>query len=176
MFHRTTYRLLLGLGVLGSFAIPGAYAADRHDRVRDAQRELREDTRDARRELREDLRRANDRRDVRQAYRDYNENLRDARRDYRDDVSGYSYGRPITNLPYGYQRYSWGGRDYYYHEGSYYQPGRGGYVTVRPPVGAVVGGLPGGAHFVNLRGERLYYANGVYYRPIGPSRFVVVNP
>ena len=43
-------------------------------------------------------------------------------------------------------------------------------------MGAVVGGLPGGAHFVNLRGERLYYANGVYYRPIGPSRFVVVYP
>lgn len=171
MFHKRTHTFLLALGLLCPLAVPSAHAFDRHDDVTDAQRELKKDTRKANKELREDLRHADDRRDVREAYREYNQDVRDARREYQQDV-----GRAVTTLPRGYQRYNWGGRDYYYNNGAYYQRGSNGYVIVRPPNGAVVAGLPRGARIVNMHGERLYYANGLYYRPVGPSRFVVIAP
>lgn len=48
-------------------------------------------------------------------------------------VSSYSPGYTVTSLPGGYRSERISGSTYYYHDGSYYRQGSGGYVVVEAP-------------------------------------------
>ena len=48
-------------------------------------------------------------------------------------VSSYRPGYTVTSLPGGYRSENISGSTYYYHNGSYYRPGSGGYVIVDAP-------------------------------------------
>ena len=68
------------------------------------------------------------------------------------------------------------GRDrYWYADGVWYAPRRGGYVVSRPAYGLVLHGLPAFATVVTFGAVSYYYANNVYYRPLPGNRYEVVH-
>lgn len=105
----------------------------------------------------------------------------------------YQPGYRTTSLPQGYRSETISGRNYYYHNGAYYQRNSGGYVvidapresryysdysrsrqTVRPDgrsstvttyqPGYRLSSLPSGYRSENLGGSTYYYHNGAYYQ------------
>lgn len=108
-------------------------------------------------------------------------------------VTYYQPGYRTTNLPSGYLSENISGRDYYYHNGSYYQRNDGGYVVTDAPrqsryysdysrsrqtttrsdgrttvttyqPGYRLNSLPSGYRSENLGGSTYYYHNGAYYQ------------
>lgn len=107
-------------------------------------------------------------------------------------VTTYQPGYTTTSLPQGYRSESISGRDYYYHNGSYYQRNSGGYVVIDAPrqsryysdyshsrqsspregrttvttyqPGYRLSSLPSGYRSENLGGSTYYYHNGAYYQ------------
>jgi hypothetical protein len=75
-------------------------------------------------------------------------------------------GFSIGFLPYGYYPFYWGGLQFYYSNGYYYNYVDGQYTVVEPPVGAQINTLPSGAQSVMINGQQYYELNGVYYVPI----------
>jgi hypothetical protein len=73
-------------------------------------------------------------------------------------------GMQLSILPNGYSSFSIGPSPYYYHNGTYYQPYRTGFMVVAPPMGAVIYQLPRGAAPTQLDGEKYYEYNGTYYK------------
>lgn len=107
-------------------------------------------------------------------------------------ITTYQPGYRTTSLPQGYRSETISGRNYYYHNGSYYQRNSDGYVVidapresryypeynrsrqvVRPEGRATVTtyqpgyrltSLPSGYRSENLGGSTYYYHNGAYYQ------------
>lgn len=108
-------------------------------------------------------------------------------------VTYYQPGYRTTSLPSGYLSENISGRDYYYHNGSYYQRNAGGYVVIDAPrqsryysdysrsrqttrsdgrtttvttyqPGYRLNTLPSGYRSENLGGSTYYYHNGAYYQ------------
>jgi len=72
--------------------------------------------------------------------------------------------------------FSVGSQSYYYDDGCYYIPYRGGYSVVPPPVGAMVSYLPDGYETIVLGDDTYYYYGGVFYILINPDYQVVEAP
>jgi len=69
-------------------------------------------------------------------------------------------------LPFGYYPFWWGGYNYYYDEGLFYQYDNDQYTVVEPPVGAEVDKLPSKAQSIVIDGQEYYEYNGVYYQAV----------
>ena len=75
------------------------------------------------------------------------------------------FGIRIRVLPPGYRRIYAGPREYYYYDGTYYNPyGRDEYEVIPPPLGARVPELPRGAEAVVIDDQKYYEFNGTYYK------------
>ncbi len=75
-------------------------------------------------------------------------------------------GFTLGYLPYGYYPFLWGGLQFYYSDGYFYQYDNNQYTVVEPPIGAAVNTLPSGAQSIVINGVQYYELNGVYYEPI----------
>lgn len=115
-------------------------------------------------------------------------------------VTTYSPGHRINSLPGGYRTEIIGGSTYYYHNGSYYRSGSGGYVVADAPRSSryyreydryrsdqryrgdrrdnlnVVTRLPDGHRAVNVRGQKYYQHKDNYYRRQGNGYITVNRP
>lgn len=89
---------------------------------------------------------------------------------YNRGFYGSSYyprlGFSLGYLPYGYYPFDWGGLQFYYSDGYFYQNYDNQYTIVEPPIGAAVNSLPSGAQSIVINGTQYYELNGVYYQPI----------
>ena len=75
---------------------------------------------------------------------------------------GLSFGY----LPWGYYPFWWGGVNFHYSDGLFYQYNNEEYTVVEPPIGAQVNKLPAKAQSIVIDGQQYYELNGVYYQPI----------
>jgi hypothetical protein len=71
--------------------------------------------------------------------------------------------RYVSNLPGGYRRYDWNGRQYYNHGGHWYRPYGSRYVVVGAPYGLFVNYLPGYYSSFWFGNTRYFYADDTYY-------------
>jgi len=81
----------------------------------------------------------------------------------------YYSARPYINLSYG-------GMNYRYQEGYYYQPYGGTFRYVTPPFGLMISTLPMGYMSFNMGPNPYYYYGGTYYRPRPNNKYEVVAP
>jgi len=88
--------------------------------------------------------------------------------------SDFHAGMRIDNLPDGYLRIGVRGHPFFYFEGVFYDDGPSGYVTVAPPVDAVISELPPGAETVTMGDTVYYYAAGAFYIQQPDGSYVVV--
>lgn len=116
----------------------------------------------------------------------------DGRYESTSTITTYQPGYRIASLPEGYRRETISGRNYYYHQGSYYQRSSGSYVVIDAPrqsryyseynrsrrvvqperlttaatymPGYRIDSLPSGYRSENLGGSTYYYHNGAYYQ------------
>jgi hypothetical protein len=116
--------------------------------------------------------------------------------------SYYQPGYNITSLPSGYRRETISGRDYYYHNGAYYQRNTNGYVVTEAPrsslyyteysryrqspqpgsrttyttyqPGYTTTSLPQGYRSETISGRNYYYHNGAYYQR-GSNGYIVTE-
>ncbi len=84
-----------------------------------------------------------------------------------------SIGTLVSALPRDYRRVVHNGRDYYFHDGVFYQRHARGYVVVTPARGLRLASLPASHTTVRVNGELLYRYRDVNYRRVGRI-FVVV--
>ena len=121
-------------------------------------------------------------------------------------VSSYSPGYTVASLPGGYRTERISGSTYYYHDGSYFRQGSGGYVVVDAPRtsryyteyssrqqnrsysdasnrrgqlserSGFVNRLPSGYQVVNHSGRTYYRAGDRYYSRQGGGYLVVSSP
>lgn len=95
-------------------------------------------------------------------------------------VGGLVIGAMVAKPPKNAQPTNVGGQQYYYSDGTYYQPTGGQYQVVSPPLGVEVDRIPAGAHKFEI-GDVTYFVAGevyyrVYYRGADPVFQVVNNP
>lgn len=83
--------------------------------------------------------------------------------------------RTVTVLPNGYSAVMFGGRNYYYHGGSFFRLNGGVYTVIAPPIGIHIRILPVGYRRVVIGGAPYFYFEGVYYRQIG-NEYETVEP
>lgn len=85
----------------------------------------------------------------------------------------YKPGYRVNPLPHGHTRLFINKTPYYFFDGYFYQPSRGGYVVVDAPIGAIVAALPLLHHILHWRGEPYYIVGNTFYRR-HPRGYVVV--
>jgi hypothetical protein len=78
-------------------------------------------------------------------------------------LGGLVAGAVISSLPSGYETYDVGGRPYYYYDGTYFNPGPGGYVVVNPPQGVALPAPPPNSVPITVGEQTYYYLNGAFY-------------
>jgi hypothetical protein len=78
--------------------------------------------------------------------------------------------------PQGAVAYRWGNVPYYCHDGIFYRPFNGGYVTVGAPIGFRFNILPFGFSTIYTGGYRYYYHHGNYYADRGGYYETVAPP
>jgi hypothetical protein len=112
----------------------------------------------------------------------------------------YQTGYRISSLPRGYRSESISGRNYYYHNGHYYERNSGGYVVIDAPrqsryysdysrfrqggattvttyqPGYRISSLPRGYRSESLGGSTYYYHNGAYYQRNSGGYVVTAAP
>lgn len=82
----------------------------------------------------------------------------------------------IEHLPPHYETVVVHKKNYFYHNGFFYQRGGRGYVVIGAPIGARIRYLPLGYSIVRFGGLSYYYLNGAYYNYIPSDNvYVVVN-
>ena len=69
----------------------------------------------------------------------------------------------VRHLPNGYVAYKHHDRDYYFHEGHYYDYNNGRYIAIVPPVGLRVRILPVGFREVSVASRTYFYTGGIFY-------------
>jgi len=82
----------------------------------------------------------------------------------------------LSSLAANALRISIANQYYYYDDGCYYIPYRGGYSVVPPPIGAVVSYLPDGYETVMLGNDTYYYYGGAFYINVADGYQVVQAP
>lgn len=93
-------------------------------------------------------------------------------------VAGIAIGAAVTAPPRGYVPVYYGGVNYAYYGGYYYQPASTGYVVVEPPVGAILPTLPPGSTATTVNGQTYFIYNNTYYKPVlvnGATGYQVVR-
>ena len=93
-------------------------------------------------------------------------------------VAGIAIGAAVTAPPRGYVPVYYGGVNYTYYGGYYYQPASTGYVVVEPPVGAILPTLPPGSTATTVNGQTYFIYNNTYYKPVlvnGATGYQVVR-
>lgn len=97
-----------------------------------------------------------------------------AQPNHRISASKLQYGKVIKALPPGHRVVTVGKANYYYSNGFFYQTKGRKWVTVRPPVGAIVVSLTAAAVLVTVLGAPYYFYEGTYYKKI-PAGYQVVE-
>jgi hypothetical protein len=82
----------------------------------------------------------------------------------------------VRELPRGHRSVVVNKTRYYVHDHRFYTRGHGGYVLVRPPVGAVVATLPIGTVRVSIGSTFYFLSSDIYYRPTPRGYAVVAAP
>lgn len=115
--------------------------------------------------------------------------------------STYQPGYSLTTLPSGYRTETISGRNYYYHNGAYYQRNSNGYVVTEAPrqsryyteysrtrqpdgrttyttyqPGYTTTTLPSGYRSESISGRNYYYHNGAYYQRSSNGYIVTEAP
>ncbi len=75
-------------------------------------------------------------------------------------------GINVGFFPYGYYPFWWGGNQFFYSAGLFYQFNNNQYTVVEPPLGAAIKDLPDNAQSIVINGVQYYELNGVYYEPV----------
>ncbi|UFH48878.1 DUF6515 family protein [Pseudomonas sp. KNUC1026] len=89
----------------------------------------------------------------------------------------YRPGQMIDRFPGQNWRVPYGGRDFYYSGGYWYQPQAGRYVVVTPPYGIRTRALPDYATRTWIGGSVFFLAAGTWYQWMDNEQdYVVVNP
>ena len=76
-----------------------------------------------------------------------------------------NYGMRVATRPVGVS-ISFGGVNFIYDNGIFYNTALGGWEVIRPRVGMIVPSLPTGYSVVMRNGVRHYAHNGVLYSPV----------
>ena len=93
-------------------------------------------------------------------------------------AAGIAIGAAVAAPTRGYLPVYYGGVNYAYYGGYYYQPAATGYVVVKPPLGAIVPTLPPGATATTVNGQTYFVYNDTYYKPVlvnGATGYQVVQ-
>ncbi len=85
-------------------------------------------------------------------------------------------GYVVPTLPPSRIAISWGGGNYYYHNGIWFRPWGARYVVVGAPFGIVVPFLPIGYVSLVFGGYPYYYAGNTYYQVAPSGGYIVVAP
>lgn len=85
----------------------------------------------------------------------------------------YTIGAAFDTLPANHVRVVHSGRNYYFHDGVYFQRNGSRYVVVKPVSGIRITTLPRGYTTVRVDGRTLYKFNNVTYRRVN-NYYVVV--
>jgi hypothetical protein len=96
-----------------------------------------------------------------------------AHRDRRDEVDT---GTAHSRLPKGAVKLDVRGGDYAFADDTFYRKSGSGWVTVAPPLGAVVPKRPGRTRTVRAGSKRYFYQAGYYYERRSNHEYVVVKP
>lgn len=80
----------------------------------------------------------------------------------------------IKNLPPGSQQVVHKKNHYFCHKGKFYRHSKSGYISILPPIGVIVTGLPVSVATILVGGMTYYVYEDVYYRKI-PSGYQVVE-
>ncbi len=80
----------------------------------------------------------------------------------------------IKHLPPGSRQVVHKKNHYFFHKGKYYKHAKSGYVSILPPIGVIVRGLPVSVATILVGGVTYYVYEDVYYRKI-PSGYQVVE-
>lgn len=89
------------------------------------------------------------------------------------NLVAYSIGAAFDVLPANHVRIVHQGRNYYFHDGVYFQRKGGRYVVVKPVSGVRITTLPRGYTTVRVDGRTLYKFNNVTYRRVNNYYIVV---
>lgn len=89
---------------------------------------------------------------------------------------GYPIGQRLYQVPSGHQRVAYAGREYIFYDGHFYAGDNDEYVSIAPPLGAVVRQLPTEAERVGSLSQRVYRYRGVHYRRVSQGYQVVAAP
>lgn len=98
------------------------------------------------------------------------------REDFRRPGHGHGWGHRVERCPSHARVVVVAGRPYRYWDGVFYTSSSGGFVSVRPPLGAVVLTLPIGHGYVVVGGRLYYTYGGSFYRRTGGGYVVVEDP
>ncbi len=83
----------------------------------------------------------------------------------------------VIHLPHTARVLRWKNRDWYFHEGRFYQPHLDGFILTTPPIGMTIQVLPPGFVKVKLNGQWFYHQHDVYLQWNSDKRhYVVVTP
>jgi len=86
------------------------------------------------------------------------------------------YGRVVVTLPPKHRKVVVRRHPYFFHQGVFYQPGSGGYVVVKAPIGAIVATIPYGYITFGIGNLTYFYYGGIYYRRVPTGYMVVESP
>ncbi len=81
---------------------------------------------------------------------------------------------PVNHHYRGHEHVRVGKHDYYHRNGRFFRPGRLGLVSVRAPIGAIVGSLPLGFSVQLFGGNTYFQAGSTFYSRV-PSGYMVVD-
>jgi len=82
----------------------------------------------------------------------------------------------VNQLPHRHSRIVVNAAEYFFFDGFFYRPSRGGYVIVDAPIGAIIATLPRLHHLVHWRGQPYYIVDNTFYRRHPRGYIVVPDP
>jgi len=88
----------------------------------------------------------------------------------------YRPGYRVNPLPYGHTRIFANSAEYFFSDGYFYRPSRGGYTIVEAPIGAIVLTLPRLHQIIHWYGQPYYIVGNTFYRRHPRGYIVVPDP
>lgn len=86
------------------------------------------------------------------------------------------HGHAMRGLPRGHAVYHYRGAPYYFHRGFWYEPWRGGFRGIYPPIGLSLAFLPEGYASFWFGGVPYYSYEDVYYTDAPSGGYIVADP
>ncbi len=87
-----------------------------------------------------------------------------------------AYGRRVTQLNSSYRTIAYGGNNYRYYNGIFYQPVGSAFQVIFPPIGIQVNVLPLGYRRIYVGTVPYYYYNGIFYNNYQDNQYIVAEP